>query len=208
MIGTWGPKLAALAAEIADEVKVGGSANPDMARTMRGYLANDAVGVVMGAVTVVDEDRDQAREAARRAAALYLPVVAPLDPTVPVEPKLLTRIRQAVAQGEPGAAAQLISDSLLERFAIAGKPADVIRQAEALFDAGARRVEFGTPHGLSAGEGLRLLGERVVPALEGVSRMRQKTRPDWGKQRADKVGCGSGLYQIVVTPDTLSFHPG
>ena len=40
-----------------------------------------------------------------------------------------------------------------------------IRQAEALFAAGARRVEFGTPHGLDPEEGIRLLGERVLPAL-------------------------------------------
>lgn len=166
MIGTWGPKLAALAGEIADEVKVGGSANPAMVPVMRGYIQNDRVGVVMGAVTVVDEDRAPAREAARWAAALYLPVVAPLDPTAQVEPALLARIRQHVAQGETGAAARLIADDLLDRFAFAGNPADVIRQAEALFDAGARRVEFGTPHGLSAEEGLRLLGERVLPALK------------------------------------------
>ena len=166
MIGTWGPKLAALAGEIADEVKVGGSANPAMVPVMRGYIQNDRVGVVMGAVTVVDEDRAPAREAARWAAALYLPVVAPLDPTAQVEPALLARIRQHVAQGETGAAARLIADDLLDRFAFAGNPADVIRQAEALFDADARRVEFGTPHGLSAEEGLRLLGERVLPALK------------------------------------------
>jgi 5,10-methylenetetrahydromethanopterin reductase len=32
-----------------------------------------------------------------------------------------------------------------------------------LIDAGARRVEFGSPHGLDAEEGVRLLGERVLP---------------------------------------------
>ncbi len=166
MIGTWGPKLAALAGEVADEVKVGGSANPDMVPIMRSYIKNDTVGVVMGAVTVVDEDRERAREMARRAVALYLPVVAPLDPTVQVEPELLARIRQRVEQGEPEAAARLISNDLLERFALAGDAADVIRQAEALFDAGARRVEFGTPHGLSAHKGIQILGEQVLPALK------------------------------------------
>ena len=41
----------------------------------------------------------------------------------------------------------------------------VVDQAAALFEAGARRVEFGTPHGLTTARGLRLLGERVLPAL-------------------------------------------
>ena len=46
------------------------------------------------------------------------------------------------------AAAALISDDLLERFAFAGNAADIIGHCERLFDAGAKRVEFGTPHGL------------------------------------------------------------
>ena len=33
---------------------------------------------------------------ARRSVALYLPVVAPLDPTVTVEPELVTRLQKAV----------------------------------------------------------------------------------------------------------------
>ncbi|MBN1285323.1 MAG: LLM class flavin-dependent oxidoreductase [Anaerolineae bacterium] len=166
MIGTWGPKLAALAGRIADEVKIGGSANPDMAPVMRRYINNDAVGVAMGAVTVVDEDRDRARQAARRAAALYLPVVAPLDPTAPVEPALLACMAGHTNRGELDAAARLISDELLDRFAFAGDTDDIIRQAGALFDAGVSRVEFGTPHGLDAAKGIRILGGRVIPVLK------------------------------------------
>ncbi|NPV66000.1 MAG: LLM class flavin-dependent oxidoreductase [Anaerolineae bacterium] len=176
LIGTWGRRLAALAGEIADEVKVGGSANPAMVPVMHGWIAagerqagrpEGSVGVVMGAVTVVDEDRGRARQAARRAAALYLPVVLPLDPTIPADPELIGRLQALVNAGESDAAAALISDDLLDRFAFAGAPADLIRQAEALFDAGASRIEFGTPHGLDPTTGIHLLGERVIPALKG-----------------------------------------
>lgn len=178
LIGTWGRRLAALAGEIADEVKVGGSANPAMVPVMRGWIAagerqagrpEGSVGVVMGAVTVVDEDRERARQAARRAAALYLPVVLPLDPTIPADPELIGRLRALVNAGEHNAAAALISDDLLDRFAFAGAPSDLIRQAEALFDTGAARIEFGTPHGLDPATGIRLLGEQVIPALKGQS---------------------------------------
>jgi 5,10-methylenetetrahydromethanopterin reductase len=55
---------------------------------------------------------------------------------------------------------------MLEKFAFAGSPADLIRQAETLFAAGAARVEFGTPHGLPPEHGIRLLGEKVLPALK------------------------------------------
>lgn len=178
LVGTWGAKLGAVAGELADEVKVGGSANPDMVDIMRDYIRvgeeragrpAGAVGVVFGAVTVVDEDRQAARAAMRRSVALYLPVVAPLDPTVQVEPELMTRIKTHVERGESDAAARLISDDLLERFAFGGDVDDVIRQAASLFDAGASRVEFGTPHGLhDPAGGIHLIGKRVIPALRNM----------------------------------------
>ena len=68
LIGAWGPRGAALAGHIADEIKVGGTASPDVVRIVRGRVAAaahaagrpaDAVGVVAGAVTVVDEDGDR-----------------------------------------------------------------------------------------------------------------------------------------------------
>ncbi len=141
MIGTWRPRLAALAGEIADEVKLGGSANPDMVAQMRRWVGNDAVKIVVGAVTVVDEDGDAARERAAREVAMYLEVVGALDPTLPA--------------GAPP----------LDRFVLAGTPEQVAAQTQALFDAGAARVEFGTPQGLTTAGGVALLCDRVLPLL-------------------------------------------
>jgi 5,10-methylenetetrahydromethanopterin reductase len=178
MIGSWGRKLCAVAGEVADEVKVGGSANPAVIPIIQGYLAEGeqiagrapgSCRVVLGAVTVVDEDREAARQAAREAAVLYLPVVVPLDPTVQVEPELIDRLRQCADEGDTRAGAALISDDLLDRFAFAGNPQDIIQQCEALFAAGVGRIEFGTPHGLVSAQGIRLLGEVVVPALRSRS---------------------------------------
>jgi hypothetical protein len=39
MIGTWGRGLCAVAGELADEVKVGGSANPAVVPFIRDYIA-------------------------------------------------------------------------------------------------------------------------------------------------------------------------
>lgn len=175
MIGSWGERLCALAGEIADEVKVGGSANPDVVPVIQRYIAvgehragrpAGSVGVVLGAVSVADDEREQARAAARRAVALYLPVVAPLDPTVQVEPELIARLRGHAARHEYEQAARLISDDLLERFALAGDARDLIRQCEAIFAAGARRVEFGTPHGIDPARGIGIIGAQVIPALK------------------------------------------
>jgi len=174
LIGTWGQKLAQLAGQVAHEVKIGGSANPDFVPVMRRYIAEGerksqraegTVGIVMGAVTVVDEDRNQARHQAKRALALYLPIVAPLDITIEADPELSKRIRAFVNTQDLDSAANLISDDLLDRFAFSGSPADIILQCEALFSAGTRRIEFGTPHGMSSINGIQLIGEKVIPAL-------------------------------------------
>jgi 5,10-methylenetetrahydromethanopterin reductase len=165
MIGTWGRSLCVLAGAIADEVKVGGTANPDLIPVIRGYIGTERVGICVGAVTVVDDDRDQARAVARHEVALYLPVVAPLDPTLSVEPELIAQLKLHVEQGDKVSAANLISDDLLDRFAFAGNPADIIRQSESLFAAGASRIEFGTPHGLPSAKGIQVLGENVIPTL-------------------------------------------
>lgn len=176
LIGSWGPRLCALAGEIADEVKIGGSSNPAMLPLARRWVSQgerragreaDSVALAIGAVCVADEDRDQARAAARRSVAMYLPIVSRLDPTVEVEPELIARLQRLFEQRDEDGAARLISDDLLDCFAFSGDANDLIRQAEALFAAGAARVEFGTPHGIDPARGIRLIGEQVIPALKG-----------------------------------------
>ncbi len=174
LVGGWGPRMLAVAGQIAHEAKVGGSASPAMAAVARRRMAVGEVragrpvgstGLVMGAVTVVDEDRMAARRHARREVAMYIDVVADLDPTVAVDPGSLERIRGALEAGDHEAAGAGVSDADLDRFAFSGSPDDVAAQAAALFDAGASRVEFGTPHGIHPESGLELLGTKVIPAL-------------------------------------------
>jgi 5,10-methylenetetrahydromethanopterin reductase len=172
LMGTWSAQTAALAGEIADEVKVGGSANPGMVTRMREMLApglrraqrsQDAVAIVMGAVTVVADDGPAARRLARTRVAQFVDVVGELDPTVTIPPDVLSGVRQRLAAGDHEGAGALIPDAVLDRFAMAGTPDQVSAQVRSLIDAGARRVEFGSPHGLEPEAGVRLLGERVLP---------------------------------------------
>lgn len=165
LIGTWSAGLAAYAGEVAAELKIGGTANPDLVPAMRARLGNERTRIVVGAVTVVDDDAGAARRLARDEAALYFPVVAGLDPTLEVPTGLVEDVRRLVDSGQRAAAGRLIPDALLEKLAFAGTPEDVTRQAAALYNAGAARVEFGTPHGVTARRGLELLAERVVPGL-------------------------------------------
>jgi 5,10-methylenetetrahydromethanopterin reductase len=152
LVGTWSSRLAAFAGAAAQEVKIGGSANPGIVAVMRERIGNDEVRIVLGAVTVVDEDGERARSIARREVAMYLDVVAQLDPTLSLDPDLLTSGAQ-------------IPDDVLDRFAFAGTPAEVAEHAEAAFDAGAGRIDFGTPHGAPEERGVELLCTQVVPRL-------------------------------------------
>jgi 5,10-methylenetetrahydromethanopterin reductase len=165
LVGTWAPRLSAFAGDEADELKVGGSANPDVVPVMRERIANPDVGIVLGAVTVVDEDGARARRIARREVAMYLAVVAELDPTVEVDPELIARVRELVAADDHDVAGSLIPDDLLDRFSFAGTPEEVADHAEAIFAAGARRVDFGTPHGAPERRGVELLCTGVLPRL-------------------------------------------
>jgi 5,10-methylenetetrahydromethanopterin reductase len=175
LIGAWGPRMAALAGRVADELKIGGTANPAMVDVMRRRAAVGAaeigrdpaeVGIVVGTVTVVDEDEKLARAKARTEIALYLGEVAELDPTVTLPDGLVTEVRQLVADGDQPGAGELIPDDVLDLFAFAGTPEQVAAQAQRLIDAGVHRVDFGTPHGLTDEDGVRLIGERVLPLLK------------------------------------------
>ena len=178
LIGTWGPRLARIGGRMADEVKVGGTANPQMVPLMRKWVGEgeieagrpqNAVGIVIGAVTVVDEDGRLARAQARREVVMYLDVVGALDPTFTVPADLLDRIRRELRVSGNDAASRLVPDDVLDRFAFAGTPEAVATHALEVLGAGASRIDFGTPHGTSDDHGVELLGARVLPAIRAAT---------------------------------------
>ena len=142
LIGTWGRETARWAGTVADELKIGGTANPELFPVVRGWLGNSDVRLVAGCVTVVDEDGEWARARAAEVVQPYLDVVARHDPTL--EP-----------DEEPS----------LERFCIAGTPEDVAACVVELWEAGADRVELGTPQGRTPLAGVELICDRVLPLL-------------------------------------------
>lgn len=142
LIGTWGRETARWAGTVADELKIGGSANPGLLPVVRSWIDNHDVKLVIGCVTVVDDDGEWARAHAAAVVQPYVDVVARHDPTL--EP------------GEP---------PRLERFCLAGTPDDVAARIVELWDAGADRVELGTPQGRTTLAGVELICERVLPLL-------------------------------------------
>ena len=168
LIGTWGPQTLRLAGRIADEVKIGGSANPAIVPYARRHLDTSGrdVDVVVGAVSVVDEDGDAARRLARTEVAMYLAAVAELDPTAEVDPDLVAFVRERVAANDSASAGAAIPGDVLDLFAFAGTPESVAAQVSSLFEAGAQRVELGTPHGLSARRGVEQIGAKVLAMVD------------------------------------------
>ena len=176
MIGTWSPALARVAGEEADEIQAGGCSSADMVGHLKRLAAQGvsartgagAPGVCLNAVTVVDSDRKAARARARAETVLYFEVVAGLDPFVTLDPELLARIGVLLKAKDYEAAGNLIPDELLDRFAFSGTPDDVARQAAEIIDAGAKRVEFDTPFGMTPDQGLAMLGAEVLPRIRSL----------------------------------------
>lgn len=164
LLGSWGRRTLAACRGLVQEVKLGGTASPEVAAQTVAACGEDGPDVVVGAVTVVAEDAEQARALARREVALYLPVVAELDPGLQLESKALQRLRDGEIP-KPAELKVMIPDHVLDRVAFAGTAEQVARQATRLFAAGVSRVEFGTPHGLSAVQGLEILGRETLPAI-------------------------------------------
>jgi len=69
------------------------------------------------------------------------------------------------AAGRDSAAGALIPDEVLDRFAFSGTPSHVAGLARRVLEAGAGRVDFGAPHGLTDEDGVALLGTAVLPRL-------------------------------------------
>lgn len=172
LIGTWSARLAEYAATVADEVQAGGSANPAMVARLRQLVEAGGedrnVGVCLNAVCVVDDDEQAAGRAVRAACAPYFDVVAGLDATLEVDPGLLAAVKERLGAGDHAGAGQLIPDDILRRFAFWGTPEQVATHALEILEAGALRVEFDTPFGLSTPDGLRRLAQDVLPRIRAL----------------------------------------
>jgi 5,10-methylenetetrahydromethanopterin reductase len=162
-IGGFGPKILALAGRLAvTGIKLGGSTNPDLAAHAAATIGHPRVEIVLGAVSVIDRDRQAARRLARFEVAKYLAVVGELDPTLQGdELESLQKFRTRFKMGDQDAG-RAISDALLDKFALAGTADDALA-AMARMDGKVSRFEFGTPHGLGTRpEAIRYIGEAIV----------------------------------------------
>jgi 5,10-methylenetetrahydromethanopterin reductase len=165
-IGGFGPKVLQMAGRLGVAgVKLGGSANPEMAKRAATLINNPEVEIILGAVSVIDPDRKAARALARHEVAKYLAIVGGLDPTLDQEDRASLQFFMQRFEREENTAAAAISDSLLDKFALAGTADDALGALERM-KSFAGRFEFGTPHGLNdRPTAIRHLGEAIVKEL-------------------------------------------
>lgn len=165
-LGGFGQRVLGLAGRLAvDGVKLGGSTNPLLAQKARQTINNPHTKLALGAVSVIDVDRKAARQLARREVAKYLDVVGSLDTTLGLdELASLASFTERFRIGDPQAS-DAISESLLDKFSIAGTPEDAmnaIQKMDGLVD----RFEFGTPHGLHGRtNAIHYIGQSIINEL-------------------------------------------
>lgn len=179
MIGGWGEATVRLAGEIADILKVGGTANAESAAWFRGRLDEGArragrepgdVRLCFGAVTVVDRDRGVAEALARREASMYVAVAGRLDPVFTPPEDELRELESALEAGDEQRASRALARETLGKVACFGTPDDVALHLKSMFDAGVDLFELGTPHGVDEADAVRLLGEGVLSQFDLSSR--------------------------------------
>ena len=166
LLGSWGIKTIKKCQNLISDIKLGGTANPDLIPKYQQILQNKKVGITLGCVTVLDEDSDKAKELAKKEVALYLPVIAKLDSTLKIKDDVLMKISSKASKFDFKGAAEFIDDSLLKKFSFAGTADEIINQTLEIFNKGGTRVEYGTPHGLNSIEGIKLLGDQVLPFVK------------------------------------------
>jgi 5,10-methylenetetrahydromethanopterin reductase len=165
-IGGFGQKVLNLAGKLAvDGVKLGGSTNPELAELARRSIDNPEVKVTLGAVSVIDANRKAARALARREVGKYLYVVGSLDTTLDAdEASSLARFAKKI-EAHDSTACDSISDSLLDKFALAGTPEHAISVLQKM-DGKVDRFEFGTPHGLHGrANAIHYIGQSIIKEL-------------------------------------------
>ena len=165
-IGGFGQRVLNLAGLLAvNGVKLGGSTNPVLAERARQTIGNPDTKMVLGAVSVIDADRKAARELARREVGKYLHVVGHLDTTLDADDAASLALFVKRFEAQDSNASDAISDTLLDKFALAGTPEDAINALQKM-DGLVDRFEFGTPHGLHGRiKAIHYIGRSIINEL-------------------------------------------
>jgi 5,10-methylenetetrahydromethanopterin reductase len=176
-LGVMGPRMTALAGEIADGV-LALSYPPERAAMSARVVreAARAAGRDPESLDVpacfwvsIDDDVERARTELATKLAYYGPSIsAPLLAEAALRPEDFVPAARALETDGPAAAARLVTDEMLA-LGIAGDADAVTARCRGLLAAGATHLSFGPPLGTDPVAAVALLGEAVLPQLRAAS---------------------------------------
>ena len=167
LLGVKGPRALALAAEVADGVHCSVLASPAHARRVRATTASrsraDFV-VIAYVLVAVSDDRAQARASVRPLIAHHLGVLhgQSILADAGLEPARTQPFRDALMARR--AAADLVTDDLVDTFAAAGTPADCRAALARWAEAGLDTAIAVVPERADLARQLEHLGRELAPA--------------------------------------------
>ena len=177
-VGAVSPRMMEASGEHADGVQLGAITSVGYTRWARERLAAGAAragrsidDLLLSAnvLTSVGPDRAEARDAVKQVLAYYLArVEGVVVDAAGADMDAVAAVRAAVAEGGEEAGAAVLSDSLVDTFAVAGTVDDVVEGLGAFIEAGLEMPLAWYTLGPDPDEGVRLLAEQVRPALAAL----------------------------------------
>lgn len=172
LIGAWGPKAIQMAGAEADGLLAYGVWRSAYIRKVQDLVAAGAreKGRVLNNFSIdvepifhISEDEAEAKDRALNWVAWTLSILTPM--TDFIEPELLARICQANEAKEMDLAKSLISDEILDAFALYGTPRQIVEKIERKqSEVGLKEISFGMPFETEViSSYIHLLGRDVLP---------------------------------------------
>ncbi len=229
LLGAWGARAIRACIALIDEIKVGGTASPDAIRQVRADIAAaaqaagrdpQAIGVAVGAVTVVDHDGAAARALARRKAALYLPVIAELDRTLQLEPSCSSASAMPPRPTTSTARRATSPTTCCGAWPSPARPPRSPRRRKGCSRPARRGSSLARRTASSEESGMRLLGEVMLPEVRNDKMMLVTTHststtwPWWSRRSratapatcawATSSSCAAASCRCPTTPASAS----
>lgn len=159
----------------ADGVQLGAITSVGYTRWARRLVNSGAIAagrdpadllVSANVLTSVDSDRDAARAAVKRVLAYYLArVEGVVVDEAGADPGAVAAVRKAVAEGGEEAGAAVLSEGLIDTFAVAGTPDEVSEGLSCFAAAGLDLPLAWYTFGPDPARGVQLLASQVRPAV-------------------------------------------
>ena len=170
-IGAQGPKMLELAGEVADGVLVNASHPLDfrsavpVIRKGAERAGRRPEEIEICAYTAFSADRD--REEAINAAKMVVAFILAGSPEVVlnrhgIDPASCQKISKAISAGDFKTTTSLVSDEMVQAFAVCGTPADCKARVDELIETGVTQIVVGSPIGPNKERSMKLIGKQIL----------------------------------------------